>query len=32
MDITFHMCFTVTDNYMLSALFQITVHDSGSVN
>jgi hypothetical protein len=26
------MCFTVTDNYMFSVQFQITVHDSSSVN
>jgi hypothetical protein len=32
MNVTFHMCFTVTDYYMFSVLFQITVHDSGSVN
>jgi len=32
MNVTFHMCFTVTDNYTFSVLFQITVHASGSVN
>jgi len=32
MNVAFLMCFTATDNYMFSVLFQVTVHDSGNVN
>jgi hypothetical protein len=32
MNVTFHKCFMVTDNYMFGVLFEISVHDSGSAN